>query len=85
MACSVPVISSNSGGLPEVNIQGVSGYLSDVGDVKDMAENALKIISDVTILNEFKKRALIVANKFSIEKIVPLYESLYIKAINESL
>ena len=85
MACSVPVISSNSGGLPEVNIQGVSGYLSDVGDVKEMAENALKIISDVTILNEFKKRALIVANKFSIEKIVPLYESLYIKAINESL
>ncbi|WP_395047579.1 N-acetyl-alpha-D-glucosaminyl L-malate synthase BshA [Flavobacterium sp.] len=85
MACSVPVISSNSGGLPEVNIHGVSGYLSNVGDVKDMAENALKILSDENILNEFKKRSFVVANNFSVEKIVPLYEDLYMKAVNESL
>ncbi|WP_395058577.1 N-acetyl-alpha-D-glucosaminyl L-malate synthase BshA [Flavobacterium sp.] len=85
MACSVPVISSNSGGLPEVNIDGVSGYLSNVGDVKDMAENALKILLDDNILNEFKKRSFEAAKNFSVEKIVPLYETLYIKAINESL
>jgi L-malate glycosyltransferase len=84
MACSVPVISSNSGGLPEVNIQGISGYLSNVGDVDDMAANALKIISDDTILNEFKSKALQVAQRYSIEKIVPQYEKLYRSAIEKS-
>ncbi len=84
MACSVPVISSNSGGLPEVNIDGVSGYLSNIGDVKEMAENALKIISDENNLNLFKKKALEVAKQFSVEKIVPLYENLYLEAIEES-
>ena len=84
MACSVPVISSNSGGLPEVNIDGVSGYLSNIGDVKEMAENALKIISDENNLNSFKKKALEVAKQFSVEKIVPLYENLYLQAIEES-
>ena len=84
MACSVPVISSNSGGLPEVNIDGVSGYLSNIGDVKEMAENALKIISDENNLNSFKKKALEVAKQFSVEKIVPLYENLYLEAIEES-
>jgi L-malate glycosyltransferase len=84
MACGVPVISSNSGGLPEVNIQGVSGYLSNVGDVDDMAKNALKIISNENTLNDFKSKALEVAQKYSIEKIVPLYENLYLSAIKES-
>ncbi|MEO8236373.1 MAG: N-acetyl-alpha-D-glucosaminyl L-malate synthase BshA [Flavobacterium sp.] len=84
MACSVPVISSNSGGLPEVNIDGVSGYLSNIGDVKEMAENALKIISDEDNLNLFKKNALEVAKQFSVEKIVPLYEKLYLEALEES-
>jgi N-acetyl-alpha-D-glucosaminyl L-malate synthase BshA len=84
MACSVPVISSNSGGLPEVNIDGVSGYLSNIGDIKEMAENAIKIISDENILNLFKKKALEVAKQFSVEKIVPLYEKLYLEAIEES-
>ena len=83
MACSVPVISSNSGGLPEVNIHGVSGYLSDVGNVKEMAENAIKIISNPEILNKFRARALEVAHSFSIEKIVPLYENLYQQAIHK--
>ncbi len=81
MACNVPVISSNSGGLPEVNIEGVSGYLSDVGDISSMATNALKILSDDRTLNQFKKNARETANQFSIEKIVPLYEKLYFKAI----
>ena len=84
MACSVPVISSNSGGLPEVNIDGVSGYLSNIGDIKEMAENALKIISDENILNSFKKKAFEAAKQFSVEKIVPLYENLYLEAIEES-
>jgi L-malate glycosyltransferase len=85
MACSVPVISSNSGGLPEVNIHGVSGYLSNVGEVDDMAKNALEILKNETVLNQFKENALKTAKEFSIEKIVPLYEGLYIKAIQESI
>jgi N-acetyl-alpha-D-glucosaminyl L-malate synthase BshA len=83
MACKVPVISSNSGGLPEVNIQGVSGYLSDVNNINEMAENALKILSDDIVLNQFKEKALEVAQQFSIEKIVPMYEKLYQEALNK--
>src|SRR6478609_1118699 len=63
MAWGVPVISSNSGGLPEVNMNGVSGYLSDVGDVNDMASNAVKILKDDSVLNKFKKDAFGVAEK----------------------
>jgi N-acetyl-alpha-D-glucosaminyl L-malate synthase BshA len=81
MAWSVPVISSNSGGLPEVNIPGVSGYLSDVGDVADMAKNALKILEDDTILNDFKANALSIAQQFDIKNILPLYEELYHQAM----
>nr|WP_315197355.1 N-acetyl-alpha-D-glucosaminyl L-malate synthase BshA [uncultured Flavobacterium sp.] len=83
MACGVPVISSNSGGLPEVNSDGVSGYLSDVGDVNEMAENALKILKDDDTLREFKKNALHVAEQFDIKNILPIYEHLYQKAINK--
>jgi len=84
MAWGVPVISSNSGGLPEVNFEGVSGYLSDVGNTDEMAQNAIKILSDDSILEEFKKNALIVAKKFDIKNIVPLYEDLYQKALNKN-
>jgi L-malate glycosyltransferase len=84
MAWSVPVISSNSGGLPEVNFDGISGYLSDVGDIENMAANALKILSDEAILAGFKKKALGVAQQFDIKNILPLYEELYQQAINES-
>lgn len=83
MAWSVPVISSNSGGLPEVNFDGVSGYLSDKGNVDEMAENALKILKDITILATFRKNALAVAKRFDIKNILPLYEDLYQKAINK--
>jgi L-malate glycosyltransferase len=85
MACGVPVISSNSGGLPEVNIDGVSGYLSNVGDVNDMVEKSLMILKNDTVLNEFKTKALEVAKQFSIEKIVPMYESLYYSLIKEKV
>lgn len=81
MACGVPVISSNSGGLPEVNKEGFSGYLSNVGDVKDMAKNAIAILSDDEKLTNFKKNALIVAQEFDIQNILPLYERLYKKAL----
>ena len=82
MACGVPVISSNSGGLPEVNFDGVSGYLSDVGNVDEMAANAIKILKDDETLNEFKLNALEVAKKFDIKNILPKYEALYQKAID---
>lgn len=81
MACGVPVVSSNTGGLPEVNIDGVSGFLSDVGNVAEMAENALKILSSDETLNKFKKQAVEAAMVFDTEKIVPLYENLYKEAI----
>lgn len=85
MAWSVPVISSNSGGLPEVNFDGVSGYLSDVGMTDEMAENAIKILKDESVLAEFKMNALSVAKQFDIKNILPLYEDLYQKAINKYL
>jgi L-malate glycosyltransferase len=81
MANKVPVISSNSGGLPEVNIPEVSGFLSDVGDVEDMALNALKILSSDAELNKFKSNAFEVAKQFTVEKIVPMYEAVYEEAL----
>ena len=84
MAWSVPVISSNSGGLPEVNFDGISGYLSNVGDVDSMAENALKILSSDKTLAEFREKALSVAQQFDIKNILPLYEALYHEAIKNS-
>ena len=83
MACGVPVISSNSGGLPEVNFDGISGYLSNVGNVEEMAANAIKILKDDKILNEFKANALEVAKKFDIKNILPKYEALYQRAIDD--
>jgi N-acetyl-alpha-D-glucosaminyl L-malate synthase BshA len=83
MACGVPVISSNSGGLPEVNFDGFSGYLSNVGNVEEMAENALKILKDDAVLRQFKANALEVARKFDIKNILPKYEALYQKAIDD--
>jgi N-acetyl-alpha-D-glucosaminyl L-malate synthase BshA len=84
MAWSVPVISSNSGGLPEVNFDAVSGYLSNVGDVDEMAENAIKILCNIDTLNAFKENALSVAKQFDIKNILPIYEDIYHKAIEKS-
>ena len=81
MACGVPVISSNSGGLPEVNTNGFSGYLSNVGDTSEMASNAIKIIHNNDTLETFKRNALLSAQKFDIKNILPLYEEIYKKAI----
>jgi N-acetyl-alpha-D-glucosaminyl L-malate synthase BshA len=77
MASHVPVVSSNTGGIPEVNVHGVSGYLSNVGDVDDMAKNALLILKDQDTLNQFKTQAYQQALKFDIHNILPMYEALY--------
>ena len=77
MASSVAVISSNTGGIPEVNIHGVSGFLSNVGDVDDMTKNALYILKDKTRLETFKANARKEALKFDLHKIVPQYETIY--------
>lgn len=77
MASGVPVISSNTGGLPEVNRNGISGYLSAVGDVDDMAKNAINILNSETTLKKFKLGAKTIAEQFNIHNIVPLYEAVY--------
>ena len=77
MACEVPVISTNTGGIPEVNIEGITGFLSDVGDIESMAKNALYILSDESILKTFKSNALKQAQSFHIDKILPMYEDVY--------
>lgn len=77
MACEVPVISSNSGGLPEVNIHGVTGYLSDVGNVAEMAGYAIRLLQDDAMLQEFRANALAQAKRFDIEQILPDYEAFY--------
>jgi L-malate glycosyltransferase len=80
MACQVPVISSNTGGLPELNVHGVTGFLSNVGDVADMAQNALLILEPKN-LDTFKTNALTRAKDFELSKIRPLYEEVYRKAL----
>ncbi len=77
MACAVPVISSNVGGLPEVNIHGETGYLADVGDVAKMAEYTLDIIQDEATLLRFREKALAQARRFDIDIILPQYEAYY--------
>lgn len=83
MASKVPVISTNSGGLPEVNVNGFSGYMSNVGDVDDMARNAIHILKDDATLNQFKINAFQQAGKFDIAKILPMYEQLYRNVLRE--
>ena len=80
MVNEVPVISSNTGGIPEVNTHGQTGFLSPVGAVDEMAENALAILQDPEVLAQFKKRAVQAAQKFDITNILPLYEAVYEKA-----
>lgn len=77
MACGVPAISTNAGGLPEINVHGVTGFLSEVGDIDDMAKNALYVISDDERLKGFKENALAHARTFDKDHILPLYEQLY--------
>lgn len=84
MACEVPVISSNVGGLPEVNIQGKTGFLNEIGDIDGMAANAIHILKDEKLLNTFRKNALEQARRFDIEFILPQYEQYY-EEVRESV
>ncbi|WP_117883329.1 N-acetyl-alpha-D-glucosaminyl L-malate synthase BshA [Aureibaculum luteum] len=77
MAAKTPVISSNSGGLPEVNIEGKTGFLSDVGDTDAMSKNAIYLLSDDERLETFKNNAYQFAKRFTIDKILPEYEEVY--------
>jgi N-acetyl-alpha-D-glucosaminyl L-malate synthase BshA len=77
MAAKTAVISTNTGGLPEVNIHGVTGFLSDIGDVKDMAKNVLTILENDQILENFKNNARAHTKKFSLDNILPYYENIY--------
>ncbi len=83
MACKVPIISSNTGGLPELNHNGVTGYLSEIGDVDDMAANAIHILEDNDRLEQFKEAALNRAKDFQLANIMPLYEQYYQEVIAE--
>lgn len=76
MACQVPVISSNVGGIPELNINGVTGFTSNVGDIDEMTKNALHVLSEEH-LETFKKNALAQAKTFDIDEILPIYENYY--------
>jgi len=84
MACKVPVISSNAGGLPELNIDGVTGFLKDIGDVEGMAESAIYILDDEERLQSFKENALARAKEFDLSIILPKYESYYQEVIEKS-
>lgn len=77
MACEVPVISSNAGGLPEVNIDGETGYLCNIGDVDSMAARCIELLSDTEKLNTFRKNAYNQARRFDIKNILPQYEDYY--------
>jgi len=81
MACEVPVISTDAGGIPETNIHGKTGFMSPVGDVDDMAANALRLLSDDTLHAQFKKNAYLQAQKFDLQNILPLYEDYYTQVI----
>jgi L-malate glycosyltransferase len=77
MAQGVPVVSSNTGGIPEVNLHGFSGFLSDVGNVDEMAENSIKILKDEAVFQTFRKQAFERSKLFSIEAVLPQYEAIY--------
>ncbi len=77
MAVGVPVISSNTGGIPEVNLHGVTGYLSNVGDVEDMAKNMLDIFKDEETLMQFRRNAQNRAREFDLNSVVTQYETVY--------
>lgn len=83
MASKVPVVSTNTGGLPEVNIDGYSGYLCNVGDVNQMVEKTISLLENESTLKKFKLQAFEQAKKFDIEKILPQYEALYDKVLKK--
>ena len=83
MAAGVPVISTNAGGLPEINVQGKTGFLSPVGNVQEMAANAIHLLQDDSLLEQFKQHAKDQADTFDIANVVPQYEALYDRFLNK--
>lgn len=83
MACKVPVITSNAGGLPELNIDGKTGFLKAVGDIDGMAEKAVYMLEDEERLDNFKENALARAKEFDLANILPLYENYYVEVIEK--
>ncbi|MBK7808210.1 MAG: N-acetyl-alpha-D-glucosaminyl L-malate synthase BshA [Saprospiraceae bacterium] len=84
MACEVPVISSNAGGIPEVNIDGVTGYMCEVGDVDGMAARCIELLEDEESLAVFRKNAFKQAQRFDIHEILPSYENYYLEIIKST-
>jgi N-acetyl-alpha-D-glucosaminyl L-malate synthase BshA len=84
MAAKVPVISTNTGGLPEVNIDGVTGYASSVGDVTDMIKNSLRILQNPVLKSKLSQNAFDRAKEFDISNVVPMYEEVYKKVIEST-
>ncbi|MEE1947090.1 N-acetyl-alpha-D-glucosaminyl L-malate synthase BshA [Pedobacter sp. KR3-3] len=85
MACKVPVITSNAGGLPELNIDDFCGYMCNVGDIDDMANKAITILSNEDVLAYFKENALTRAKDFDLKKILPMYVDYYNEILQQSL
>ena len=84
MACKVPAITSNAGGLPELNVDGFCGFMSNVGDVNDMAAKGILILENDEVLQQFKENALIRAQDFDLKKILPIYVDYYTQIIEEA-
>jgi len=85
MALKIPVISSNTGGIPELNIHGKTGYMSNVGDYEDMAKNTITLLSDEKKFQKFRENAFEQAKKFDIDAILPMYEKLYKEVIKAGI
>ncbi len=85
MALKIPVISSNTGGIPELNIHGKTGYMSNVGDYEDMAKNTITLLADEKKFQKFRENAFEQAKKFDIESILPMYEKLYKQVIKAGI
>jgi N-acetyl-alpha-D-glucosaminyl L-malate synthase BshA len=85
MACKVPIITTNAGGLPELNVNGYCGFMSNVGDIDDMAKNAIMILENDETLKEFKEHAFLRAQDFDLKKILPMYIDYYTEVLEQSL
>ena len=77
MACHVPVISTNTGGIPEIVVNGQTGFMSNVGDIDSMDGNALMLLTNENMLSQFKNNAAEHARQFDLVKVLPKYEAYY--------
>lgn len=84
MACRIPVVSTNTGGMPELNVHGHTGFMSDVGDVDDMAAHAIRLLSDPVMHEAFKRNAYEQARRFDIEAILPQYVNYYKEVLDRN-